>query len=73
MQLSTLRFRPALACALAMTALTAALAASTASAQEHRVVTIIVPYPAGGIGDILPRAMADVLAQQTGQTFVVDN
>jgi tripartite-type tricarboxylate transporter receptor subunit TctC len=46
---------------------------SAASAQDHRVVTIIVPYPAGGIGDILPRAMADVLAQQTGQSFVVDN
>src|SRR4026209_1461558 len=56
-----------------MRALTAALAASTASAQEHRVVTIIVPYPAGGLGDILPRAMADVLAQPTGHSFVVDN
>ena len=73
MQLTTLRLRPALACALAMTALAAAFGAPAASAQDHRVVTIIVPYPAGGIGDILPRAMADVLAQQTGQTFVVDN
>jgi tripartite-type tricarboxylate transporter receptor subunit TctC len=44
-----------------------------AAAQEPRVVTIIVPYPAGGIGDILPRAMADVLGQQTGRSFVVDN
>jgi tripartite-type tricarboxylate transporter receptor subunit TctC len=65
--------RPWLDRALAMMALAAALAASAASAQDHRVVTIIVPYPAGGIGDILPRAMADVLAQQTGQSFVVDN
>jgi tripartite-type tricarboxylate transporter receptor subunit TctC len=56
-----------------MTALAAAFGAPAASAQDHRVVTIIVPYPAGGIGDILPRAMADVLAKQTGQTFVVDN
>ena len=65
--------RPWLRRALAMTALAAALAVSAASAQDHRVVTIIVPYPAGGLGDILPRAMADVLAQQTGQSFVVDN
>jgi tripartite-type tricarboxylate transporter receptor subunit TctC len=36
-------------------------------------VTIIVPYPAGGLGDILPRAMADVLQRQTGQTFIIDN
>jgi tripartite-type tricarboxylate transporter receptor subunit TctC len=50
-----------------------ALAIPAASAQEPRVVTVVVPYPAGGLGDILPRAMADVLAQQTGRTFVVDN
>jgi tripartite-type tricarboxylate transporter receptor subunit TctC len=65
--------RPSLRRALAMTASAAALTVSAASAQDHRVVTIIVPYPAGGIGDILPRAMADVLAQQTGQSFVIDN
>src|SRR4029079_10238350 len=72
MQFATLRLRPALACALAMTALAAAFGAPAASAQDPRVVTIIVPYPAGGIGDILPRAMADGLGQQTGPTFVVD-
>jgi tripartite-type tricarboxylate transporter receptor subunit TctC len=46
-----------------------AVLAAAAVAQDYpqRVVTIIVPYPAGGTGDILPRAMADVLAQQTGR------
>ena len=39
----------------------------------HKVVTIIVPYPAGGLGDILPRAMAETLTQQTGPDFIVDN
>src|ERR1700716_999664 len=48
-------------------------AAAVAQDYPQRVVTIIVPYPAGGTGDILPRAMADVLAQQTGQNFIVDN
>jgi tripartite-type tricarboxylate transporter receptor subunit TctC len=59
---------------LAAGVLSAVLAAA-AVAQDYpqRVVTIIVPYPAGGTGDILPRAMADVLAQQTGQNFIVDN
>jgi len=54
-------------------ALLALAALLPAAAQEPRVVTMIVPYPAGGIGDILPRAMADVLGQQTGRSFVVDN
>ena len=58
-----------------MVALTAALAAPPAAALDypHKVVTVIVPYPAGGLGDILPRAMADALSQQMGVSFVVDN
>jgi tripartite-type tricarboxylate transporter receptor subunit TctC len=46
-----------------------------ASAETYpaRVVTIIDPYPAGGLGDLLPRAMAQVLQEQTGQTFIIDN
>jgi tripartite-type tricarboxylate transporter receptor subunit TctC len=48
-------------------------AAAMAGDYPSRPVTIIVPYPAGGLGDILPRAMADVLQRQTGQTFVIDN
>src|SRR3979411_2335427 len=68
-----IHLNPAMRYAVALTALVASLAVAAASAQDHRVVTIIVPYPAGGIGDILPRAMADVLAQQTGPSFVVAN
>ena len=51
------------------------VAGPPASAQTYpsRTVTIVVPYPAGGLGDILPRAMAQVLQEQTGQTFIVDN
>lgn len=56
-------------------ALAAALTAGTAAAQDypHKVVTMIVPYPAGGLGDILPRAMAETLTQQMGVSFIVDN
>src|SRR5882762_2995424 len=58
---------------LALAALATVPAPSVAAAQDPKVVTVIVPYPAGGLGDVLPRAMADVLAQQTGRTFIVDN
>ena len=34
---------------------------------------IIVPYPAGGLGDILPRALGASLSEQMGQAFVVEN
>src|SRR4051812_28569256 len=64
---------------LQLIAIVAAILASfpvaPAPAQDypHRVVTVIVPYPAGGLGDILPRAMADALTQQMGVNFIVDN
>lgn len=56
-------------------AILASLLVAPASAQDypHKVVTVIVPYPAGGLGDILPRAMADALTQQMGVNFIVDN
>ena len=46
-----------------------------AAAQDfpHKVVTVIVPYPAGGLGDILPRAMAETLTHPMGVNFIVDN
>jgi tripartite-type tricarboxylate transporter receptor subunit TctC len=64
-----------LAAMLAVVAVLTGVAGPPASAQTYpsRVVTIVVPYPAGGLGDILPRAMAQVLQEQTGQTFIVDN
>lgn len=67
--------RPFGAAAMAFVAALIACSAVTASAQTYpaRTVTIVVPYPAGGLGDILPRAMAQVLQEQTGQTFIVDN
>jgi tripartite-type tricarboxylate transporter receptor subunit TctC len=62
-------------CSAFALALVAAVTAGTATAQDypHKVVTMIVPYPAGGLGDILPRAMAETLTQQMGVSFIVDN
>src|SRR6187402_572079 len=59
---------------LALAAL-AALVMTGASAQPYpnRSVRVIIPFPPGGTLDTLGRALAQKLAEQTGQTFVVEN
>ena len=46
-----------------------------ASAQDYpsRVVTIIVPYPAGGPTDQLARVLAPKFSEKLGQNFIVEN
>src|SRR5688572_20060174 len=48
---------------------------STAGAQEWpaKTVRIIVPFPAGGSADLLPRVVGEKLSQQWGQPVIVDN
>ncbi len=54
-----------------------ALAAWPAAAQAawptERVVTIIVPFGAGGTSDVLGRTIADGLSRRLGQRFIVEN
>jgi tripartite-type tricarboxylate transporter receptor subunit TctC len=38
-----------------------------------KTVRIIVPFPAGGSADLLPRVLGEKLAQQWGQPVIVDN
>lgn len=56
-------------------ALALALVAGGAAAQEFpsRNVTMIVPFTAGGAGDILSRTLAPKLEQKWNKTLVVDN
>lgn len=56
-------------------AATLALAALGAAAQAYpsRPVRVIIPFPPGGTLDTLGRALAQKLADQTGQAFVVEN
>jgi tripartite-type tricarboxylate transporter receptor subunit TctC len=52
-----------------------AISAAALAAQDYpsRPIKVIVPYPAGGITDVLPRIVGEALAQKWGQPLVVDN
>jgi tripartite-type tricarboxylate transporter receptor subunit TctC len=56
-------------------ALVALLAAPIVGAQDYpsRPVKIIVPFPAGGTADVMPRIFGDWLARKWGQPVVIEN
>jgi tripartite-type tricarboxylate transporter receptor subunit TctC len=47
----------------------------SAVAQDYptHVVRIVVPYPAGGTADVMPRILADWLSRKWGQSVIIDN
>src|SRR3546814_3246392 len=50
------------------------LASSTAWAQyPDRPITMIVPFPPGGVTDTVARPIADALGKELGQSVVVEN
>ena len=56
-------------------AATLAAGVGAASAQDFptRAVRIIVPFPAGGTADIVPRVIGDILARKWGQPVIIEN
>src|SRR5207253_9825300 len=46
-----------------------------ARAQDYptRAVKIIVPFPAGGTADVMPRVIGDWLSRKWGQPIVIEN
>lgn len=50
-----------------------ALAASAAFAQDGKTVRLVVPFPAGGATDAIARMIAPKLAQEFGQSVIVEN
>lgn len=51
----------------------AAGAASPALAYPTKIVTLVVPFPAGGVVDIIGRLVADKLGAQLGTKVIVEN
>jgi tripartite-type tricarboxylate transporter receptor subunit TctC len=47
----------------------------SASAEDYpvRTVKIVVPFPAGGTADVMPRLFADWLSRKWGQSVIVEN
>ena len=64
---------PRIAAGVVIAALLAA--ASSAGAQDYpsRPVKIIVPFPAGGTADVMPRIFSDWLSRKWGQPVVIEN
>ncbi len=46
---------------------------ATAQTFPARTVRIIVPFPAGGTADVMPRVVADWLSRKWGQPVVIEN
>ena len=57
----------------AAVALLAFIAPAAAQSYPSRIVTIIVPYPAGGPTDQLARTIAPALSDKFGQNVIVEN
>ena len=49
------------------------LAAGASLAQSQRTARIVVPFAAGGVQDLLARAMSNELSLALGQTVIIDN
>src|ERR1700728_2882822 len=61
-------------CTIAALALAlGAVPAARGADYPTRVVRIIVPYPAGGTADVMPRIIADWLSRKWGQSVIIEN
>jgi tripartite-type tricarboxylate transporter receptor subunit TctC len=65
--------RPLLRAMLATTALLAPTAALAQDAYPSRPITMVVPFPPGGVADIAARPVAEAMARHLKQTVVVEN
>src|SRR5262249_20229970 len=66
--------RPGLLCA-GLVAAGGVGSANAAFAHDYPApaAKMVVPYPAGGITDVLPRIMSEWLTRKWGQPIVIDN
>jgi tripartite-type tricarboxylate transporter receptor subunit TctC len=61
------------AIALAFAVLATAAFGASADSYPSRVITLVVPYPAGGPTDTIARILADRLAKPLGQAVIIEN
>jgi tripartite-type tricarboxylate transporter receptor subunit TctC len=50
-----------------------AVLADPSANYPNRAIKIIVPFPAGGTADVLPRIIAQKLSEKFGQAVIIDN
>src|SRR5262245_65409501 len=65
--------RSLIGAALALAAVLAAPLDGRAQDYPSRAVKIIVPFPAGGTADVMPRIFSDWLSKKWGNAVVVEN
>jgi tripartite-type tricarboxylate transporter receptor subunit TctC len=58
---------------IAALALLAGVVPSGAQTYPDRVIKVIAPNPAGGLGDLLARTFGDYVSSHTGQPVVIEN
>jgi tripartite-type tricarboxylate transporter receptor subunit TctC len=66
-------WRSGIAAVLAMIGMVAALPTGRAQDYPARTVKIVVPFPAGGTADVMPRIVGDWLAKKWAQPVVIEN
>jgi tripartite-type tricarboxylate transporter receptor subunit TctC len=59
--------------AAATVALPAVSRVATAQSYPSRPITMIVPYPAGGVGDAVARIIAEPMRRSLGQPIIIEN
>jgi tripartite-type tricarboxylate transporter receptor subunit TctC len=65
--------RPLAFLAMALAVMVSAPTGAYAQAYPSHPVKIVVPFPAGGTADVMPRIFSDWLAKKWGQPVVIEN
>src|SRR5262245_24516248 len=61
------------ACTVALAVSVVALASQSAWSQSAATIKIVVPYPAGGVGDTLARLLVEQIGRTQGPILIVEN
>src|SRR5882757_9558299 len=56
-----------------LVATTGAASAGRSSAEDRRLLRLVVPYAAGGVSDVMARILAESMQGDLGRTIIVEN